>query len=83
MAFSSMLDPVEVARAGGALDAAWSRLQEERSENAASCSEREHIRLAEIISSLAKVALDEDELEERALKQFARDALTENAAAQP
>lgn len=72
MRFSSLLDPVEVARAGGALDAAWARLQRER----AGCAgdEHAHQRLASIISGLAMTALDEADLEERALRKFEADA---------
>lgn len=68
--FSSLLDPVEVARAGGALDAAWSRVKDARGQAGTACDERERQRLAGIVSSLAKVSLDEGELEERALKKF-------------
>lgn len=67
MAFSSLHDPIDVARAYRALEAAWDEI--------AACipageREREHARLACLIAYQAPLALDEKDLIRRALTQF-------------
>ena len=67
MPFSSLNDPVDVARAQAALDAAWDATK-------ASVAEvdqaRERTRLAVIVASLAPVAVDEMDLARRALERY-------------
>jgi len=67
MPFSCLTDSTDLARAQGALDAAWQRI---RPLIAADDHERERLRLAYIIASYTLVALDEDDLAERAWKRF-------------
>jgi len=67
MPFSSLSDPVELARAQAALDAAW---DEVRSTLPDASDGRERTRLAYIIASLVHVALDEDDLTRRALERY-------------
>lgn len=67
MPFSSFTDPVELARAAAALDAAWNDL---RATQAAPLDERERTRLAYIIASLVPVAEDEDDLARRAVQRY-------------
>lgn len=67
MPFSSLSDPVDLARAQAALETAWQRLEGGigREEH-----ERERTRLAYIVASFALVANDEDDLVERALRRY-------------
>lgn len=67
MPFSSLTDPVDLARAQAALETAWQRLEGgiDREEH-----ERERTRLAYIVASFALVANDEDDLVERALRRY-------------
>lgn len=67
MPFSSFKDPVEVARAQSALDAAWEQV---RGSIAEKDRERQRTRLAYIIASFALVAVDEANLISRALSHF-------------
>ncbi len=61
------LDPIELARATAALDAAWSEVGDEVF---AGFEEQERTRLAYIVSSLIIVTDDEDELARRAIERF-------------
>jgi tryptophanase len=67
MPFSALTDPVELARAGAALDAAWNeiRLTVPHSDH-----ERERTHLAYIIASLVAVAEDEDDLTQRVIERY-------------
>ena len=67
MPFSSLTDPVDLARAEGALEIAWRELEPQIPEH-----DREHARtrLAYLIASFALVALDEADLVRRAVDQF-------------
>lgn len=67
MPFSSLTNPVDLARAQVALETAWQRLEGgiDREEH-----ERERTRLAYIVASFALVANDEDDLVERALRRY-------------
>lgn len=67
MPFSSLNDPVDIARAQAALDAAWNEI---KAEVPAENQERERMRLAYIIASFAVVALDEADLAKRAVQRF-------------
>ncbi|CAD5295099.1 conserved hypothetical protein [Bosea sp. 62] len=69
MPYSSLNDLVDVARAQAALDRAWQQLKP----GVASADwERERSRLAYIIAAFAMVAMDEDDLVDRALERFKR-----------
>lgn len=65
------LDPVDLARAIAALDAAWSEVADEVP---AGSEEQERTRLAYIISSLIVVADDEGDLARRAIERFNKTA---------
>lgn len=67
MPFSSLNDPVDLARAQGALGIAWSKLEPEIPEYD---RDDARTRLAYIIASYALVALDEADLVSRALERF-------------
>ena len=67
MPFSSQNDPVDVARAQAALDAAWNEIKGGIAEKD---SERERTQLTYIITSMALVALDEADLVGRALEKY-------------
>lgn len=69
MPFSSLTDPVDLARAGAALDAAWSEIRLDLPD---ACDERERMRLAYIVAGLVAIAEDEDDLTRRAIEQFRR-----------
>jgi len=69
MPFSSLTDPVELARACGALDAAWNEVRLSLSDP---YDERERTRLAYIVASLVAIAEDEDDLTRRAIERFRR-----------
>ncbi|MGO4175476.1 hypothetical protein [Bosea sp. TAF32] len=62
-----MTDPVDLARAEAALEKAWAELKPSLPEGS-----REHERnnLAYIVASLVPLALDEDDLAERAIDRF-------------
>lgn len=69
MPFSSLRDPADLARAQGALEIAWTQIkpmvrEEDR--------EREYSRLAYLVASYALVALDEDDLAQRARDRFSQ-----------
>lgn len=67
MPFSSLHDPADIARAQGALEQVWERI---RPLIAEADQEHERTRLAYIVSSYALVALDEDDLAQRAWDRF-------------
>ncbi len=67
MPFSSLTDPVDLARADGALQAAWAELQLMTPKP---LGERERTRLAYIIAALVGVAEDEDDLRRRAIDRY-------------
>lgn len=67
MPFSSLTDPVDLARAGAALDAAWSEIRLDLPDP---YDERERTRLAYIVASLVANGEDEDDLTRRAIERF-------------
>ncbi len=67
MLFTSLTDPVEVARAQAALDAAWREIKPALAEDH---QERERLRLGSIIAGLLIVAVDEADLSRRAIERF-------------
>ncbi len=67
MPFSSLTDPVELACAQAALDAAWKVIKSMVPEDV---RERERTRLAYIIAAFIAVAEDEDELVRRAINRY-------------
>ena len=67
MPFSSLHNPVELARARAALDEAWNRIKPLIDE---ADRDRERTRLSYIVASLVMLALDEDDLVERALRHY-------------
>ncbi|UZF93206.1 hypothetical protein [Bosea sp. NBC_00550] len=69
MPFSSLSDPVDLARAQAALDAAWSEI---RSTTPDAFDQRDRTKLAYIVASLVAVAEDEDDLTLRAIERFRR-----------
>ena len=69
MLFSSLNDPVETARAMAAWEAAWARVKSEQIVMLGS-EAAEQTRLRFIVASLAPLALDEDDLVERAIEHF-------------
>lgn len=69
MPFSSLRDPVDLARAQAALDAAWSEI---RLTIPDAFDERERTRLAYIVAALVAVAEDEDDLARRAIERYRR-----------
>lgn len=69
MPLSSLHDPADLARAQGALEIAWTQIKPTVREED---REREYIRLACIVASYALVALDEDDLAQRALDRISQ-----------
>ena len=67
MPFSSLSDPVDLARATAALDAAWAEIKPSIPD---AKLDQERSRLAYIIASFAVVALDEADLKRRAIERF-------------
>jgi len=67
MPFSSLTDPVELARAAAALEIAWDDLKSTHPEP---FDERERTRLAYIVASLVGIAEDEDDLARRAVQRY-------------
>lgn len=67
MPFSSLTDPIDLARAEAALEKAWAELKPSLPEGA---DEQERNDLAYIVASLAPLALDEDDLARRAMDRF-------------
>jgi len=71
MPFSSMTDPVELARASAALEAAWNEIRLTLPDP---FDERERTRIAYIVASLVGVAEDEDDLTRRVIERYRRAA---------
>lgn len=67
MPFSSLTDPVDLARAFGALDAAWAIVKAEIADDDV---ERERIRLAYIVSAFALTSNSESDLVDRSVQRF-------------
>ena len=68
MPFSSLRDPVDIARAQAALDAAWEKIRPSLDDR--QDLERERQRLAAIVTNLVMVAIDDEDLARRALEKF-------------
>ncbi|WP_377847872.1 hypothetical protein [Bosea sp. UC22_33] len=73
MPFSSLRDPVDLARAQAALEAAWNEV---RSTIPDTVYERERARLAYIVAALVAIAEDEDDLARRAVARYRQSAVT-------
>lgn len=69
MPFSSLSDPVVLARAWEALDAAWARIEPTIDKDDRAVA---RVRLAYMIANLAMVAQNEADLAERATERFNR-----------
>ncbi|MGF7055255.1 hypothetical protein GGC47_004466 [Bosea sp. OAE752] len=67
MPFSSLKDPVDLARAHGALEAAWLELKREIPPED---HEPERVRLAYIVAAFALAAQSEKELVRRSVERF-------------
>ena len=72
MPFSSMIDPIDLARAHAALEAVWSEVKQSIPEPD---HERERTKIAYIVAACARLAFDEDDLRENALQQYRRQAV--------
>lgn len=72
MPFSSLNDPIDLARAQAALEAAWNEV---RSTVPAEFEERERTRLAYIVAALVAVAEDEDDLTKRTVERYRQSAI--------
>lgn len=72
MPFSSLSDPVDLARAQAALEAAWNEV---RSTIPDAFDERERTKLAYIVAALVAIAEDEDDLARRAIERYRRSAV--------
>lgn len=67
MPFSSLQNPIDLARAQAALDDAWTQVKPMINDGD---RERERTRLSYIVASLVMLALDEEDLVDRALRQY-------------
>jgi hypothetical protein len=67
MPFSSLKDPVDMARAFAVMEAAWSDLKGSIPEDR---RDAERVRLAYLVASVAPSALDEDDLKKNVMLQF-------------
>lgn len=67
MPFSSLTDPAELARAGGALELAGTEVRQLLPDP---FDERERTRLAYIVASLVSIADDKDDLARRAVERY-------------
>lgn len=68
MPFSSLRDPVDLARAHGAFNLAWTEIVADGHASGSAHAERD--RLAQIIVALVPICTDETELVERAIDRF-------------
>jgi len=66
MPFSSLTDPVELARAVAAVDAAWKEISAANPD----VGELERVKLSYIVASLVTTAADEVDLARRALERY-------------
>lgn len=66
MPFSSLRDPVDLARAAAAFEAAWREIKS----SVPDIDEGERARLAAIVVELVPIAIDEDDLARRAVQRF-------------
>jgi len=71
MPFPSLTDSIDLARAEAALEKAWAELKPSLP---AGSDERERNNLAYIVASLVSLALDEDDLAQRAIDRFRQKA---------
>lgn len=69
MPFSSLKDPVDLARAIAAVEEAWAEIRASSYEQLGT-EEQERERLKYIVASLVPIALDETELVARAVERF-------------
>lgn len=67
MPLSSLTDPIDLARAEAALEKAWAELKPSLPEGS---DEQRRNNLAYIVASLVPLALDEDDLAQRAVDRF-------------
>lgn len=67
MPFSSLTDPIDLAPAEAALEKAWAELKPSLP---CGSDERERKNLAYIVASLVPLALDKDDLAQRAIDRF-------------
>jgi len=67
MPFSSLTDPIDLARAEAALEKAWAELKPSLPEGS---DVQERSDLAYIVAALVPLALDEDDLARRAIDRF-------------
>lgn len=70
MPFSSLRDPVDLARAHSAFNLAWTEIVADGHASRSAQAERD--RLAQIIVALVQICADETELVERAIERFAQ-----------
>jgi hypothetical protein len=68
--FSSLNDPVDVARAQAAIEAAWGQVRKSLKDDANPTEEWS--RLARIVLDLVGVAVDETDLARRAVERFSK-----------
>jgi hypothetical protein len=71
MPFSSLTDPIELARAEAAPEKAWAELKPWRPEGS---GEQERNNFAYIVASLVPLAFDEEDLAQRAIDRFCENA---------
>lgn len=72
MPFSSLSDPVGLARAQAALEAAWNEV---RSTIPDALDERERTKVPYIVATLVAMAEDEDDLARRAIERYRQSAV--------
>lgn len=65
--FSSLTDPIDLARAQSALDAAWQTIKPLIDE---ADWQHERTRLASVVAAYAAISIDEEDLCERALRRY-------------
>lgn len=70
MPFSSLNDPVDVARAQAAMEAAWGQVRNLLRDDVNPTEERS--RLARIVLDLVGIAMDEADLARRAVVRFSK-----------
>ena len=68
MPFTSLTDPVDIARAQAALDAAWDEIRPRLDDS--QDLDRERQRLVSIVANLVMVAIDDEDLTRRTLEKF-------------